>query len=115
MVQRHESGQAALAQRAEHATVVVEGRPAQLAGRGLDPRPLQRKPVRGVPQRGEQVEVLRVAVEVVDSVADADGRRARFVFKRPPVLVDVSAFNLMGGGRASPRGSPGGSPAWRAA
>ena len=87
------------AQRAEHAPVVLERRAAELARLGLDARPLERQPVRVLAQRGEQREVLRVAVVLVDRVARGlHGRRTGRVLPGPPVVVGVAALDLVGRG-----------------
>ncbi len=100
VVQRDERRQAELLERAEHAPVVLERRRAELPRRRLDARPLERHPVRVLPQPGQQREVLGVAVELVDRVAGGlDAGRVRRVLPGPPVVVDVAALDLVGRGR----------------
>jgi hypothetical protein len=68
VVQGYEPGEARAGERGQDAPVVRDRGAAELAGRGLDPGPLQREPVGVVAQRLQQGEVLGVAMEVVDSV-----------------------------------------------
>ena len=92
----------ALAARGDHPAVVVERGGRELALLGFDARPLEREPVRAEAEPGQQVEVGRVAPEVVAGVArHLVARGARRVLPRPPVVVPVAALDLMGrGGRA---------------
>ncbi len=88
--------EAVLVARGEHAPVVVERVDGELARFGLDAGPLEREPVRGESEVGEERDVFRVAPEVVARVAgDVDARRRRIVFPHPPVVVPVASFDLV--------------------
>ncbi len=89
--------------RGAHPAVVVEGRHRELAGLGLDPRPLQREPVVVEPERGQQGDVVVVAVQLVAGVATRllTGR-ALGVLPGPPVVVPVAPLDLVRGGGGAP-------------
>ena len=75
----------------------------ELALLGLDAAPLDREPVVVEPEGGQQGEVGRVAVVLVAGVAAGlDAARAGRLLPGPPVVVDVAALDLVGGGGGAP-------------
>ena len=84
--------------RLEHPPVVVQFRDGEVSFLRFDARPLQREAVGGEPERGDQRDVLAVAVVVVDGVSGGLGEdRAGEVLEEPRVAVGVVALHLVGG------------------
>ena len=108
VVQCDDRKQLAFVARVEDAGVVVEAGVGELALVGLDARPLDREAVRAEPEVAQDVEVLGVAVELVDRVARRLlARRPRRVLPRPPVVVPVVALDLVRRRRVPQRKSAG--------
>ena len=96
-------GEAVLVAGVSMPAVVVERGAENWPSLGLDAGPLQREAVAAEAQRGDQGDVLAVAVVVVDRVAGRLGEdRAGQVLQEPGVAVDVVAFHLVGGGGDAP-------------
>jgi hypothetical protein len=82
---------------------VVERRDAELAVGRFDAAPLDREPIVGQSQRRRDADVLVEAVVAVAGVAARLLARAvRLVLPLPPVVVDVAALDLVGGGGGTP-------------
>src|SRR5262249_34728808 len=90
--------EAVLTARGAHAAVVLERRARELAVLGFDPAPLEREAIRAEAQFGAEPDVGGIAMPVVAGGAARflTGRIDR-VLPRPPVVVPVTAFHLVGG------------------
>ncbi len=79
-----------------HSAVVLQRGDGELPFGGLNAAPLQREAVGAEAHVGHELEVLAPAVKGVTRVtARLNGARRRVVFPRPPVVVHVSALNLV--------------------
>ena len=106
MVERDHRRQAILVARGEHPPVVLELRAREEALLGLDARPLDGEAVRVEAERGEELDVVGVAVVVVARVSRRLGEQRRLdVLEQPVVVVDVVAFDLVGRRRRAPQES----------
>src|SRR5690606_300106 len=102
--QRDDGRDAGLEARVDHAPVVRELGPRDLALRGIDGGPRDGEPVGVEAGVRQEADVLGVAVVAVDGVAGAlRAQRARDVLLGPPVAVDVAALDLVRGGRGAPQ------------
>src|SRR5229473_3852121 len=105
VMQRHHRLDALFAQIAKHVSVVTDLPCIELPARRLDPRPLDRQPVRVLVQPAQEREVFAVAVVVVVgnprrvSVGDPAG----LLLELPPIAIAVIAFDLVRGARRSPK------------
>ena len=87
----------------DHAAVVVQGCPRDVAGLGLDAGPLQREAVRVETEFRQQSDVLAVAVVVVAGVARRLHEGGMLgPLEGPDVGVDIAPFDLVTGSRRSP-------------
>src|SRR4051812_4243305 len=92
-----------LGQAGQHASVVLQGRAAEMAGLGFYPGPLQGKPMRVLAQLGQHREIRAISVIVIDRVQRWLGDRgAGPMLPLPPVVVGVVALDLMSGGGTAP-------------
>lgn len=104
VVQGDHGAQAALDGALDHAAVVGEFGPGELALGRFDPRPLDGEPVVGEAQTGQRVHVLVPAVVAVARVqAGLLDVGARGVLLDPPVAVGVVALDLVGGRGGAPQ------------
>src|SRR5712691_3803533 len=105
MVQRHHRQDSLLSQLTEDVAVVPDLARVELTFRGLDSRPLDRKPVRVLVELAQHREVLAIAVVVVarDRGRVAIGDMARRLLPLPPVVVAVVALDLVRRARRSPK------------
>ena len=85
-------------------TPVVRQRGYRELPRGwLDATPLKREPICAETHSGHQIHILIPAMVGVTGVATGLGApRSRVMFPHPPVVVEISALNLVGGGRYPP-------------
>jgi hypothetical protein len=85
-----------------HAAIVIEGGGGETAVFRLHPRPLHRKAIAVKPQPGQQGDVFRVAMIMVNGITGRLGKNCiRQVFHHPKIAVCIIPFYLMGGrGRA---------------
>src|SRR5213593_1252010 len=97
-----------LAQLAQDVAVVPDLARIERALGRLDPRPLDREPVRVLAHVAQQREVLAVAVIVVagDRRGVAVGDVSRLPLPLPPVAVAVVALDLVGRARSAPEETP---------
>src|SRR5258706_11210377 len=104
VVQRHHRLDALFAQIAEHVSVVTDLPCIELPARGLDPRPLDRQPVRVLVQPAQEREVFAVAVVVVvgNPRGVSVGDPAGLLLELPPVAIAVVAFDLVRGAGRPP-------------
>ena len=103
VVERQQRHEPVLVARVEHAPVVIERRPRELALLGLDPRPLDREAVGAEPERRDRRDVLGVAVVVVAGIARPLAVvRPGHVLEQPAVVVDVASLDLVGRGGGTP-------------
>src|SRR6266536_703445 len=111
MVQGDHRPHAGRTQLGQHLPVVVDLRRVELAGGRLDARPLDREPVRTVPQPVQELEVLpKAMVLVAGRVGAVAVQDAAALLELPPVAVVVAALDLVGGGGAAPEEPVGEAP-----
>src|SRR2546430_11530712 len=97
VVEGHDRREPMLAATDQHATVVIERRPRELALFGLDSRPLDTQAQRVEAEPSHQDDVLAMAVvEIAGVTGGLDAGCAGRVFPRPPIAVEVAPLDLMG-------------------
>lgn len=103
MVQGDDGSDAVKTAALDHASIVIEGVCRELAVFGFDAAPLDAEAIVVEAEFGEHLDVLRITVKVIAGIAAGLGADcARAVLPIPPIVIRVTAFNLMGGGRGAP-------------
>src|SRR5256714_10006978 len=93
----HDRREPMLAAAEQHATIVVQRRPRELALLGLNPRPLDAEAQGVEADSRHQDDVVAIAVVDIARVTGGfDAGGAGRVLPRPPVAVDVASFDLVG-------------------
>src|SRR2546423_1760655 len=96
VVEGHDRREPMLAATDQHATVVIERRPRELALFGLDPRPLDAQAQRVEAEPSHQDDVVAIAVvEIAGVTGGLDAGCAGRVFPGPPVAVDIAPLDLV--------------------